>query len=136
MHTCASCVVPPYSIASLRHAAFLESRPTEAHLRGEVCPKVGREWRAVCTFLNIQTTAVDKALESNKHDVNEAFFRLLCMWRSFEGATWEQLLKAMQKAGLNAPARELQEWMGSGAASVSCVGLVWEMHQGHMHCMY
>ena len=79
----------------------------------------------MCTFLNIQTPDIDKALESNKHDVNEAFFRLLCTWRSFEGATWGQLLKALREAGLNAPARELQEWMGSEAASVSCVGMVW-----------
>ena len=109
----------------LPHAAFLQSQPTEAHLRGQVCPKVGREWRAVCTYLNIQTTTVDKVLESNNHDVNEAFFRLLCLWRSFEGATWEQLLKALREAGLNAPARELEEWMDSEAASVSCVGMVW-----------
>ena len=79
----------------------------------------------MCTYLNIQTTTVDKVLESNKHDVNEAFFRLLCLWRSFERATWGQLLKALREAGLNAPVRELQEWMGSGAASVSCVGMVW-----------
>ena len=79
----------------------------------------------MCTFLNIQTPDIDKALESNKHDVNEAFFRLLCTWRSFEGAIWGQLLKALRKAGLNAPVRELQEWMGSEAASVSCVGMVW-----------
>ena len=119
----------------LTHAAFLESRPTEAHLRAQVCPKVGRDWRAVCTYLNIQTTAVDKALESNKHDVNEAFFHLLCTWRSFEGATWGQLLKALREADLNAPVRELEEWMGSEAALVSCVGMVWGDASG-THCLY
>ena len=121
MHTCVSCVVPPHSISSLPHAAFLQSQPTEAHLRAQVCPKVGRDWRAVCTYLNIQTTAVDKALESNNHDVKEAFFRLLCLWRSFKGATWELLLKALRETGFNAPARELEEWMESEAASVSVV---------------
>ena len=43
------------------------------------------------------------------------------MWRQTEGATWDQLLQAMRETGLNAPVRELLEWMRSGAASVSCV---------------
>ena len=101
--------------------AFLQSRPTENHLRAQVCPKVGREWRALSTYLNIPTTTVDKLLESHKHDVNEAFFRVLCVWQEREGASWDQLLKAMRKAELNAPVRELLEWTSSGAASVSCV---------------
>ena len=101
--------------------AFLQSRPTETHLRAQVCPKVGREWRALSTYLNIPTTTVDKLLESHKHDVNEAFFRVLSEWRQRKGATWDQLLQAMRETGLNAPVRELLEWMSSGAASVSCV---------------
>ena len=64
---------------------------------------------------------MDKLLESHKHDVNEAFFRVLSVWRQREGATWDQLLQAMKETGLNAPVRELREWMNSGAASVSCV---------------
>ena len=64
---------------------------------------------------------VDKLLESHKHDVNEAFFRVLSVWRQREGATWDQLLQAMRETGLNAPVRELLEWMSSGAVSVSCV---------------
>ncbi len=64
---------------------------------------------------------VDKLLESHKHDVNEAFFRVLSVWCQREGATWDQLLQAMRETGLNAPVRELLEWMSSGAASVSCV---------------
>ena len=86
-----------------------------------MCPKVGCEWRALSTYLNIPTTTVDKLLESHKHDVNEAFFRVLSVWRQREGATWDQLLQAMRETGLNAPVRELLEWMSSGAASVSCV---------------
>ena len=84
-----------------------------------MCPKVGREWRALSTYLNIPTTTVDKLLESHKHDVNEAFFRVLSVWRQREGATWDQLLQAMRETGLNAPVRELQEWVSPGA--VSCV---------------
>ena len=86
-----------------------------------MCPKVGHEWRALSTYLNIPTTTVDKLLESHKHDVNEAFFRVLSVWRQGEGATWDQLLQAMRETGLNAPVRELLEWMSSGAVSVSCV---------------
>ena len=112
-------ILPPLHLFFL--PAFLQSRPTETHLRARVCPKVGREWRALSTYLNIPTTMVDKLLESHKHDVNEAFFRVLSVWRQREGATWDQLLQAMRETGLNAPVRELQEWMSSGAASVSCV---------------
>ena len=109
--------------------AFLQSRPTETQLRARVCTKVGREWRALSTYLNIPTTTVDKLLESHKHDVNEAFFRVLSVWREREGATWDQLLQAMRETGLNAPVRELQEWISSGAASVSCVVVIGrEMH--------
>ena len=68
---------------------------------------------------------MDKLLESHKHDVNEAFFRVLSVWRQKEGASWDQLLQAMRETGLNAPVRELLEWMSSGAASVSYVV---EMH--------
>ena len=44
------------------------------------------------------------------------------------------MLETLQKATLNAPVRELEEWMSSGAASVSCVGLVWRdaSMQGHV----
>ena len=64
-------------------------------------------------------------MESHKHDVSEAFFRVLCLWHDGEGATWEVLLDALREAGLNAPARELLEWIESGAASVSCVVMMW-----------
>ena len=86
---------------------------------------MGRQWRAVATSLNILTTTVDKVLESHKHDVGEAFFRVLCLWRDGEGATWEALLDALREAGLNAPVRELVEWIESGAASVSIVVMMW-----------
>ena len=120
MHT----VYHPYSLPtlSLLPPAFLQSRPTEAQLRAQVCPKVGHQWRALATYLDISTATVDKVLESNKHDINEVLFRLLCVWQTSEGATWGKLLEALSKAGLNAPVRELEEWGESGAASVSCVG--------------
>ena len=79
----------------------------------------------VATSLNILTTTVDKLLESHKHNVDEAFFRALCLWRDGERATWEALLKALREAGLNAPVRELLEWMRSGDVLVSSVGMVW-----------
>ena len=79
----------------------------------------------MATSLNITTTMVDKVLESHKHDVGEAFFRVLCLWRAGEGATWDVLLDALREAGLNAPVRELLEWIKSGAASVSCVVMMW-----------
>ena len=86
---------------------------------------MGRQWRAVATSLNILSTTVDKVLESHKHDVGEAFFRVLCLWRAGEGATWETLLEALREAGLNAPVRELLEWIESGVDSVSCVVMMW-----------
>ena len=115
----------PSPICPFSLPAFLQSRPTETHLRFQVCPKVGRQWRAVATSLNILTTTVDKVLESHKHDVGEAFFRVLCLWRAGEGATWEALLDALRETGLNTPVRELLEWIESGAASVSIVVMMW-----------
>ena len=104
-------------------ADFLQSRPTEGQLRSDVCPKVGHQWRALCTYLNITTTTVDMLVESHKHDISEAFFRILCSWRDGEGATWEVLLKALREAGLNAQANELLHQGRSGA--VSCVMMAW-----------
>ena len=109
-------------------ADFLQTRPTEAHLRSEVCPKVGRKWREVCTYLNIQNTVVDMLVESNKHDIGEAFYRILCSWRDSERATWEVLLSALRKADLNAQANQLLHQGESGA--VSCTMTAWRHASG------
>ena len=69
---------------------------------------------------------MDKILDSHKHDVNEAFYRVLCQWREGKGATWAVLLQALRQAGLNAQANKLQEegtnW-GASEVPVSCVVL-------------
>ena len=78
------------------------------------------------TYLHISNEAVDKILESHKHDVNEAFYHVLCQWRKGKGATWAMLLQALRQAGLNAQANQLQEegpnW-GASEAAVSYVAM-------------
>ena len=78
------------------------------------------------TYLHISNEAVDKILESHKHDVNEAFYRVLCQWREGKGATWAVLLQALRQAGLNAQANKLQvlgpNW-GATEAAVSYVAM-------------
>ena len=121
--TCASYVV--LLLRSYSLLAFLQSRPSEPHLRSHVLPKVGGKWKAVSTFLGIPHEMVETKLQSHFGKVDEAFFALLCLWRAGEGATWDTLLDALKEAGLNAPVRELLEWIEFGAASVSCVVLMW-----------
>ena len=74
------------------------------------------------TYLNIPTAKVDNFLESHKHNVEEAFFRILCHWRWHTGkrATWGALLTALRKAGLNALANKLLEQGSSATCPVSC----------------
>ena len=109
-----------HHVWSLPLSDFLRSRPSEAHLRLHVLPKVGDKWRAVCTFLGIPREMVQKQLESHYGNVDETFFSLLSVWGASSGLTWGTLLAALKKAEMNAQANRLQEWIESGAASVSC----------------
>ena len=69
---------------------------------------------------------MQKQLESHIGNVDETFFSLLSVWSASEGASWEALLDAFRKAEMNAQANRLQEWIESGAASVSC-GVMWRV---------
>ena len=109
-----------HHVWSLPLPDLLCSRPREAHLRLHVLPKVGDKWRAVCTFLGIPREMVQKQLESHYGNVDETFFSLLSVWCASSGLTWGALLAALRKAEMNAQANRLQEWIESGAASVSC----------------
>ena len=106
---------------SLFLSDFLLSLPSEAHFRSEVLPRVGKSWRAFCTFLSISNEMVEKQFEQHNGNVDEVLFSLLCMWRGGKGATWGALLQALRAAELNAQANRLLEWGESGGASVSCV---------------
>ena len=99
-----------HRVWSLPLSDFLLSQPSEAHLRSQVLPKVGENWRAICTFLSISNETVQKQLWSNFGNVEEALFSLLCMWRGGKGATWEALLAAFRAAKLNAQANHVLEW--------------------------
>ena len=114
---------------SLPFSDFLLSLPNEAHLRLQVLPKVGDKWRAVCTYLGIPSEMVQKRLESHFGNIDETLFSLLCQWRAGKGATWGALLDALRAADLNAQANRLQEWVESGASSVSCV-VMWIVLNG------
>ena len=110
-----------HRVWSLPLSAFLQSVPSELHLRSEVLPKVGESWRAFCTFLSIPNETLEKQYLRHMGNVDETLFNLLCMWRGGKGATWGALLQALRKAELNAQANRLLEWGESGGASVSCV---------------
>ena len=109
-----------HHVWSLPLPDFLHSRPSEVYLRLHVLPKVGEKWRAVCTYLGIPSEDVQKQLESHIGNVDETLFSLLSVWSARKGATWGALLAAFRKADMNAQANRLQEWVQSGAASVSC----------------
>ena len=109
-----------HRVWSLPLSDFLLSVPSEAHLRSEVLPRVGKSWRALCTFLSISNEMVEKQFEQRNGNVDETLFSLLCMCRGGKGATWGALLQALRAAELNAQANCLLEWGESGGASVSC----------------
>ena len=109
-----------HRVWSLPLSDFLLSLPSEANLRSEVLPRVGKSWRAFCTFLSISNEMVEKQFEQRNGNVDETLFSLLCMWRGGKGATWGALLQALRAAELNAQANCLLKWGESGGASVSC----------------
>ena len=108
-----------HRVWSLPLSDFLLSIPSEAHIRSQVLPKVGENWRAFCTFLSIPNETVEKQYIRYMGIVDEILFSLLCMWRGDKGATWGALLQALRAAELNAQANRLLEWGKSGGASVS-----------------
>ena len=111
----------PLCVCTYVCVLFVDKKPEEEDLWRHIIEHVGKNWRALLTYLGVPSTVMDEEEMSNRGNVKQAFFKALLWWHRGNSqahpSTWEELLQALENVGFKDRADCLRWKLLSGEIS-------------------
>ena len=90
---------------------YVGKKPTEVDIWRYVIAHVGKNWRALLTYLGVPANIIEREEIDSRRNVKEAFFQSLLWWQRGNSkehpATWKELLQAVEFVGFKNLADDL-----------------------------